>query len=81
MTDPQISLPKTKTMRTGGMDDTLVTQSGSQIEDVQSVKYRGSIINTIEESSKEIWNRISSAWNVFLQLKTRFGRVEKSLHA
>ena len=51
------------------MDDTPVTLNGSQIEDVQSFKYLGSMINATGESSEEIRNRISSAWNVFLQLK------------
>ena len=65
----QISLPKTKSMRTDGMDETPVTLNGNQIEDVQSFKYLGSMVNPAGESSEEIQSRISSAWSVFLQLR------------
>ena len=76
----QISLPKTKSMRTDGMDETPVALNGNQIEDVQSFKYLGLMVNLAGKSSEEIQSRISSDWSVFLQLR-KHGSREKYRHA
>ena len=76
----QISLPKTKSMRTDGMDETPVALNGNQIEDVQLFKYHGLMVNLAGKSSEEIQSRISSDWSFFLQLR-KHGSRAKYRHA
>ncbi|XP_065585165.1 uncharacterized protein LOC136044005 [Artemia franciscana] len=65
----KISQSKTKSIRTSGLDETPITLNGIPIEDVQNLKYLGSLINPKSEALSEIQSRISAAWAAFIQLR------------
>ena len=63
----KISQSKTKSMRTSGQMKLPITLNGVPIEEVQNVKYLGSLINPKGKALKEIQIPISAAQVVFIQ--------------